>query len=110
MVHISYSDNDAMMGGVMITDKHVLTLYDDKLKAASLEDIKVVYRTKKVDPDDPNSIPSDADVAKVQQKIVSELSEKDQQLMILVLGKDSAVYHCARFSISICLQDGLLLV
>ena len=89
MVHIVFSDNDPMMGGVLITDKHVLTLDDDKLRAANLDDIKVVYRTKKVDPDDPNSIPSDAEVAKVQQKIVSEMSEKDQQLMILVLGKDS---------------------
>ena len=71
----------------MITDKHVLTLEDDKLKSARMDDIKVVYQTKKVDPDDPKSIPSDAKVAKVDQMHISSLSEKDQQVMILILGK-----------------------
>ena len=58
VVHISYNDHDPMMGGVMITDKHVLTLDDDKLRVANVDDIKVVYRTKKVDPSNPKSIPS----------------------------------------------------
>ena len=58
MVHISYNDHDPMMGGAMITDKHVLTLDDDKLRAVNVDDIKVVYRTQKVDPSNPKSIPS----------------------------------------------------
>ena len=70
----------------MITDKHVITLDDDNLRSANMDDIKVVYQTKKVDPDDPSSIPSDAKMAKVHQRIVSELTEKDQQVMLLVLG------------------------
>ena len=87
VVHIEINPHYTMMGGVLITDKHVLTADDFKLRNAKIGNLRVVYMTTKLDPDDPQTIPSSAKSAKVQKLIYSGLPNKDTQIMILILGK-----------------------
>ena len=85
VVHIHIDDKHPLQGGVLVTDKHVLTIYDDELMKANF--VKVIYVTEKVDPDDPKSIPSDAKTVKVLHRETSVFFHKAEQLLILTLGK-----------------------